>query len=36
VSTETGSFVVPALQVGVYRIQVELCGFSTLIQRTCG
>ncbi len=32
VSSETGAFVVPALQVGVYTITVDLSGFATLIQ----
>lgn len=34
VSSETGTFVVPALQVGAYRIQVELSGFSSLVQES--
>lgn len=33
VSSETGAFVVPALQVGAYDIRVELSGFSTFVQQ---
>jgi hypothetical protein len=33
VSSETGAFVVPALQVGAYDVRVELSGFSTLTQQ---
>jgi hypothetical protein len=32
VSSETGTFVMPALQVGAYDIRVELSGFSTFTQ----
>jgi Carboxypeptidase regulatory-like domain/TonB dependent receptor-like, beta-barrel len=32
VSTPTGSFLMPALPVGRYRLRVELTGFSTLVQ----
>jgi outer membrane receptor protein involved in Fe transport len=32
VSSETGAFVLPALQVGTHDIRVELSGFSTLTQ----
>jgi hypothetical protein len=30
ISSETGSFVLPALQVGAYDVRIELSGFSTL------
>jgi len=33
VSSETGAFVLPALQVGAYDVRVELSGFSTLTQQ---
>lgn len=33
VSSETGAFVVPALQVGSYDVRVELSGFATLTQQ---
>lgn len=32
VSSETGTFLMPALPVGTYAIKVELAGFSTVIQ----
>ena len=33
VSSETGAFVVPSLQVGAHDVRVELSGFSTLTQQ---
>src|SRR5215216_3613899 len=32
VSSTTGVFLMPALQVGKYKLQLDLAGFSTLVQ----